>query len=144
MNSYKRYVDGSWAPTRLAWSEDNRTAGIRLVGHGPARRIECRIPGADCNPYLALAGLLAAGLDGIGNERVPPPKFTGDVYAATDLPHVPQSLREATDIFSSSSWTRATFGDDVIDHYTHFARTEQSAFDAAVTDWERRRYFERI
>jgi len=144
VNSYKRYVDGSWAPTRLAWSEDNRTAGIRLVGHGPARRIECRIPGADCNPYLALASLLAAGLDGIGNERVPPPKFTGDVYAATDLPHVPQSLREATDIFSSSSWTRATFGDDVVDHYTHFARTEQSAFDAAVTDWERRRYFERI
>lgn len=144
VNSYKRYVDGSWAPTRLAWSEDNRTAGVRLVGHGPARRVECRIPGADCNPYLALAGLLAAGLDGIRNETVPPAKFTGDVYAATSLPHVPRTLRDATDAFESSAWTRATFGDDVVDHYAHFARTEQAAFDAAVTDWERSRYFERI
>jgi glutamine synthetase len=144
VNSYKRYVDGSWAPTRLAWSEDNRTAGVRLVGHGPARRVECRIPGADCNPYLALAGLLAAGLDGIANEIAPPPKFTGDVYAATELPHVPRTLRDATDAFESSTFTRAALGDDVVDHYTHFARTEQAAFDAAVTDWERRRYFERI
>jgi glutamine synthetase len=144
VNSYKRYVDGSWAPTRLAWSEDNRTAGIRLVGHGPARRVECRIPGADCNPYLALAALLAAGLDGIRNESIPPPKFTGDVYAASELPHVPHTLREATDAFASSAFARAAFGDDVVDHYTHYARTEQAQFDAAVTDWERRRYFERI
>lgn len=144
VNSYKRYVDGSWAPTRLAWSEDNRTAGVRLVGHGEARRVECRIPGADCNPYLALAALLAAGLDGIRNELAPPPKFTGDVYAATDLPHVPRTLREATDLFESSVFTRAAFGDDVVSHYVHFARTEQAAFDAAVTDWERTRYFERI
>jgi glutamine synthetase len=144
INSYKRYVDGSWAPTRLAWSEDNRTAGVRLVGSGPARRIECRIPGADCNPYLALAGLLAAGLDGIAQQTVPPPKFTGDVYAATSLPHVPRTLRDATDAFATSIWTRSTFGDDVVDHYAHFARTEQAQFDAAVTDWERSRYFERI
>lgn len=144
VNSYKRYVDGSWAPTRLAWSEDNRTAGVRLVGHGAARRIECRIPGADCNPYVALAGVLAAGLDGIKQQTVPPPKFTGDVYAATGLPHLPRTLRDATDAFSSSTWTRAAFGDDVVDHYAHFARTEQAAFDAAVTDWERSRYFERI
>lgn len=144
VNSYKRYVDGSWAPTRLAWSEDNRTAGIRLVGHGATRRIECRIPGADCNPYLALAGLLAAGLDGIASRTEPPPKFTGDVYAATDLPHVPHTLRAATDAWAGSAWARATFGEDVVDHYAHYARTEQAAYDAAVTDWERRRYFERI
>jgi glutamine synthetase len=144
INSYKRYVDGSWAPTRLAWSEDNRTAGVRLVGHGAARRVECRIPGADCNPYLALAGLLAAGLDGIDSKIDPPARFTGDVYAATDLPHVPRTLRDATDAFEASTFTRAAFGDDVVDHYTHFARTEQAAYDAAVTDWERRRYFERI
>ena len=144
VNAYKRYVDGSWAPTRLAWSDDNRTAGFRLVGHGDARRVECRIPGADCNPYLALAGLLAAGLDGIERRTEPPPKFTGDVYAATELPHVPRTLRDATDAFESSPFTRATFGDDVVDHYTHFARTEQAAYDATVTDWECRRYFERI
>ena len=144
VNSYKRFVDGSWAPTRLAWSEDNRTAGVRLVGHGDARRLECRIPGADCNPYLALAGILAAGLDGIGTKTAPPAKFTGDVYAATSLPHVPRTLRDATEAWASSTWTRAAFGDEVVDHYAHYARTEQSAFDAAVTDWERQRYFERI
>ena len=144
VNSYKRYVDGSWAPTRLAWSEDNRTAGFRLVGHGDARRVECRIPGADCNPYLALAGLLAAGLDGVHRKTQPPAPFVGDVYAATQLPHVPRTLREATELFEGSDFTRAVFGDDVVDHYTHFARTEQAAFDAAVTDWERQRYFERI
>jgi glutamine synthetase len=144
INSYKRYVDGSWAPTRLAWSEDNRTAGLRLVGHGPARRVECRIPGADCNPYLALAALLAAGLDGIANGVQPPAKFTGDVYAATELPHVPRTLREATDLFEASSFVRDAFGEDVVEHYAHFARVEQSQFDAAVTDWERHRYFERI
>lgn len=144
VNSYKRYVDGSWAPTRLAWSEDNRTAGFRLVGHGPARRVECRIPGADCNPYLALAGFLAAGIDGITNRTEPPERFTGDVYAASSLPHVPRTLREATDLWEASAFARRAFGDDVVDHYAHFARAEQAAFDAAVTDWERARYFERI
>jgi glutamine synthetase len=144
VNSYKRYVDGSWAPTRLAWSEDNRTAGFRLVGHGAARRVECRIPGADCNPYLALAGFLAAGLDGIAAKTEPPERFTGDVYAATSLPQVPRTLRDATELWSGSTWARSTFGDDVVDHYAHFARTEQAAFEAAVTDWERSRYFERI
>ena len=144
VNSYKRYVAGSWAPTRLAWSEDNRTAGVRLVGNGEARRVECRIPGADCNPYLALGAVLAAGLDGIRNELAPPPRFTGDVYTATDLPHVPRTLTEATDTFASSSFTRAAFGEDVVDHYVHFARTEQAAFETVVTDWERQRYFERI
>ena len=144
VNSYKRYVDASWAPTRIAWSHDNRTAGFRRVGHGPSLRIECRIPGADCNPYLALAALLASGLDGISNHTEPPDEFRGDVYAATDLPHVPMSLREATDLFEASPFAKAAFGEDVVEHYTHFLRTEQAAFDAAVTDWERRRYFERI
>jgi glutamine synthetase len=144
VNSYKRYVDGSWAPTRLAWSDDNRTAGFRLVGDGGGTRIECRIPGADCNPYLALAGLLAAGLDGLAEHTEPPPLFVGDVYAAKDLPRVPHTLRDATDLFEASAFARTTFGDAVVDHYTHFFRTEQAAFDSAVTDWERQRYFERI
>ncbi|MEA3078379.1 MAG: glutamine synthetase [Actinomycetota bacterium] len=144
VNSYKRYVDGSWAPTRLAWSHDNRTAGFRVVGHGPSLRIECRIPGADCNPYLALAGMVASGLDGIVNSIEPPMEFTGDVYAAAEVDRVPRSLREATDLFEASAFAKAAFGADVVEHYTHFFRTEQAAFDAAVTDWERRRYFERI
>jgi glutamine synthetase len=144
VNSYKRYVDGSWAPTRIAWSHDNRTAGFRLVGEGQSTRIECRIPGADCNPYLALAALLACGLEGITSRIEPPERFVGDVYAATQLPHVPRTLRDATDLFEASAFTKQAFGDDVVTHYTHFFRTEQAAFDAAVTDWERTRYFERI
>jgi glutamine synthetase len=144
INSYKRYVDASWAPTRIAWSVDNRTAGFRVVGSGDSLRVECRIPGADCNPYLALAGLLAAGLDGIANQTEPPERFVGDVYAAGDLPHVPRTLHEAVDLFEASAFAKAAFGEEVVQHYTHFFRTEQSAYDAAVTDWERRRYFERI
>jgi glutamine synthetase len=144
INSYKRYVDGSWAPTRLAWSYDNRTAGFRVVGTGNGLRIECRIPGADCNPYLSIAGALASGLDGIANRTEPPPIFEGDVYAAASLPCVPGTLRAATDIFESSEFVRKTLGEDVATHYAHFFRTEQSAFDAAVTDWERQRYFEQI
>ena len=144
VNSYKRYVDGSWAPTRIAWSRDNRTAGFRLVGHGDGTRIECRIPGADCNPYLALAAIVACGLDGIAARTEPGDPFVGDVYAATQLPHVPRSLREATELFESSPFAKQAFGDDVVRHYAHFFRTEQAAFDASVTDWERSRYFERI
>jgi glutamine synthetase len=144
VNSYKRYVDGSWAPTRIAWSHDNRTAGFRLVGEGQSQRLECRIPGADCNPYLALAGLLAAGLDGIANRVEPPEMFAGDVYAATGFNRVPRTLRDATDGFAASHFAKAALGEDVVEHYTHYLRTEQAAFDAAVTDWERRRYFERI
>jgi len=144
INSYKRYVDASWAPTRIAWSVDNRTAGFRVVGSGPSLRVECRIPGADCNPYLALAALLAAGLDGIANQTEPPERFVGDVYSAGDLPHVPRTLHEAVDLFEASPFAKAAFGEEVVQHYTHFFRTEQSAYDAAVTDWERRRYFERI
>jgi glutamine synthetase len=144
VNSYKRYVDGSWAPTRIAWSYDNRTAGVRVVGHGDSLRVECRIPGADCNPYLALAGLLASGLDGIAQRTEPPGCFEGDVYAARDLPHVPRSLAEATDLFAASPFAKAAFGQQVVDHYTHYFRTEWEAYSRAVSDWERRRYFERI
>jgi glutamine synthetase len=144
VNSYKRYVDASWAPTRLAWSYDNRTAGFRVVGHDTSLRIECRIPGADCNPYLALAASLASGLDGIRNRIDPPDCFTGDIYAAHDLPRVPYTLGEATARFASSPFAREAFGADVVEHYTHFFDTEQAAYNKAVTDWERGRYFERI
>jgi glutamine synthetase len=144
INSYKRYVDGSWAPTRLAWSYDNRTAGFRVVGTGKALRIECRIPGADCNPYLAFAAALASGLDGIRNHIEPPEHFSGDVYAARNLARVPYTLTEAADIFEKSDFAKAAFGNDVVEHYLHFYRTEQHAYNFAVTDWERRRYFERI
>lgn len=144
VNSYKRYQAGSWAPTRIAWSYDNRTAGFRVVGRESSLRIECRIPGADCNPYLTYAAALASGLDGIANRIEPPDVYEGDVYAAADVPHVPRTLREATDLFAQSKFVRETFGGDVVEHYTHFFRTEQDAYDKAVTDWERRRYFERI
>ena len=144
VNSYKRYVDASWAPTRLAWSYDNRTAAFRVVGTGSGLRIECRIPGADCNPYLAFAAALASGLDGIRNRIEPPECFTGDMYAAQTLPRVPTGLHEATDRFAESKFAAAAFGEDVVEHYAHFLRTEQAAFALAVTDWERRRYFEQI
>jgi len=144
VNSYKRYQSASWAPTRLAWSHDNRTAGFRVVGESDSLRIECRIPGADCNPYLAYAAALASGLDGIENRLEPPAAFAGDMYAAADLPRVPSTLREATELFEASAFARQAFGEDVVAHYAHFFRTEQDACDAAVTDWERRRYFERI
>jgi hypothetical protein len=140
--SYKRYVAGSFAPTGIAWSHDNRTAGFRIVGHGPSLRIECRAPGADANPYLAFAATLAAGLDGIENKIEPPPAFEGDVYAAQELPHVPHSLNESIAALEASTFARSTFGDDVIGHYLHFFKTEQRKFDSVVTDWERRRYFE--
>jgi len=144
VNSYKRYQAGSWAPTRLAWSYDNRTAGFRVVGAGPSLRIECRIPGADCNPYLAFAAALVSGLDGIEHRIEPPPMFEGDVYAAQHLPRVPRTLRDATELFEKSSMAKRALGEDVVEHYLHFYRTEQEAYDKAVTDWERQRYFERI
>jgi glutamine synthetase len=106
--------------------------------------VECRIPGADCNPYLALAALLAAGTAGIDDGLEPPPPFSGDVYQAHELPRLPATLREAVLGLDESAFARTAFGDAVVDHYVHAGRTEQAAFDAAVTDWERRRYFERI
>ncbi len=140
--SYKRYVTGSFAPTGIAWSHDNRTAGFRIVGHGASKRIECRAPGADANPYLAFAAALAAGLDGIEKGIEPPPAFEGDVYGAAELPQVPRTLTESIHALAESPWARETFGEDVIDHYLHFFRTEQRKFESVVTDWERRRYFE--
>ena len=142
-NSYKRYAYQSWAPTRIAWSYDNRTAGFRVVGNGPSLRIECRLPGADANPYLAYSAALAAGLDGLERKIDPPAPFSGDVYQADELPRVPANLREATDELEGSAMLRRAFGDEVIDHYVHFFRTEQRKFDEAVTTWERARYFER-
>lgn len=144
INSYKRYQDGSWAPTRIAWSHDNRTAGFRVVGHGSSLRIECRIPGADCNPYLVYAAALASGLDGIANKTEPQPIFSGDVYQAQDLARVPYTLRDATDAFAGSQFVKEAFGEAVQEHYTHFWRKEQESYNNAVTDWERTRYFERI
>ncbi len=144
INSYKRYQSGSWAPTRLAWSYDNRTAGFRVVGHGSSLRIECRIPGADVNPYLAYAASLASGLDGIANQIEPPNIFEGDVYQAQQLPRVPHTLRQANDLFGNSSFAKSVFGNDVVEHYNYFFNKECDAFDGAVTDWERKRYYERI
>lgn len=144
INSYKRYVDASWAPTRLAWSRDNRTAGFRVVGSGSDLRIECRIPGADCNPYLAYAATLASGIAGIEQQLALPPAFRGDVYQAAELPRVPGSLEQAVPAFRASTVVRDAFGDAVVDHYAHAHDVEVAAHRAAVTEWERSRYFERI
>ena len=144
INAYKRYQAGSWAPTRIAWSHDNRTAGFRVVGSGESLRIECRIPGADCNPYLAFAAAIASGLDGIRNHIDPPAIFEGDMYTARDLPQVPCTLRDAIACFEGSEWLKSILGEAVVRHYAHFFQVEQTAYDEAVTDWERKRYFERI
>jgi glutamine synthetase len=144
VNSYKRYVDASWAPTRIAWSHDNRTAGFRVVGADQSLRIECRFPGADCNPYLAFAAALASGLDGVRCQTEPPECFVGDIYGARHLPGLPTSLQDANERFRTSAFARAAFGHEVVDHYAHFYATEHAAYSRAVTDWERRRYFERI
>jgi glutamine synthetase len=143
-NSYKRYRTGTFAPTRIAWSYDNRTAGFRVIGEGESLRVECRIPGADANPYLAYAGLLAAGLDGLERRIEPGPAFSGDAYSAADLPQVPTTLPEAADAFERSEFARRAFGDAVVAHLLHFARTEQRQLDARVSDVERGRYFERV
>ncbi|WP_027134002.1 glutamine synthetase family protein [Geminicoccus roseus] len=143
INSYKRFVAGSFAPTNLVWSQDNRTAGFRVLGGGAALRAECRVPGADVNPYLAYAGLLAAGLHGIENELELPEAFSGDAYGSAEIPAVPRTLHAACDRFDRSEVMRAALGDEVVDHYVHAARWEQAEHDRAVTDWELIRYFER-
>jgi glutamine synthetase len=142
--SYKRFQAGSFAPTGIAWSADNRTAGFRVVGHGSSLRVECRIPGADANPYLVYAAVLAAGLEGLRARTEPPPPFTGDIYHARDLPRIPGNLRDAIAAFEGSEFVRRTLGADVVEHYLHFLRTEQRKFDEVVTDWEKARFFERI
>ena len=144
VNSYKRFEAGSWAPTALAWSPDNRTAAFRVVGAGPSLRIECRIPGADVNPYLAYAAAIASGLDGIEQQIEPPPAYLGDVYAASEEERLPASLEAATDAFEASAFAHEALGDEVVEHYTHFYRRESEDYRRAVTDWERIRYFERI
>lgn len=148
INSYKRYRDLSWAPTRVAWSRDNRTVGFRVVGSGDGLRIECRVPGADVHPYLAYAAALGSGLAGIDDELEPPPPFDGDAYgrtgAAADLPPLPASLDQAIERFASSEIAERLFGREVVAHVVRAAELEVDAFRAAVTDWERIRYFERI
>jgi len=143
VNSYKRYAAGSWAPTTLAWGNDNRTCGFRVVGHGKARRVETRIPGGDVNPYLAFAALIASGLHGLEQELEAPPPLEGNAYES-DAERFPSTLRDAIAALETGTMARAAFGDQVVDHYLNYARTEQGLFDRFVTDWERKRYFERI
>jgi glutamine synthetase len=143
VNSYKRFVAGSFAPTAVAWGADNRTCALRVVGHGPSRRVECRLPGADVNPYLAIAAMIASGLHGIDSELELEPETAGNTYAS-DKPHVPGTLRAARDAFAASAVAREALGEDVVDHYLNNAQGELDAFESAVTDWERVRGFERL
>ncbi len=143
VNSFKRFQPGSFAPTAVAWGRDNRTCSLRVVGHGPGLRVENRVPGGDVNPYLAVAAMLAGGLHGIEEKLPLEPPLTGNAYTA-DVEHVPVTLAEARDLLSGSAIARAAFGDDVVDHYVNAADIELAAFNAAVTDWERVRGFERL
>jgi glutamine synthetase len=144
VNSYKRYAPGTFAPTSLAWSIDNRTTGFRVCGHGDAIRIENRIPGADANPYLAFAATIAAGLHGIERRLEPPPLYRGNAYEDASLPRVPRSMAEAVAALEQSATARAFLGDAVYEHYLHTARLELETYDKVVTDWELERNFERI
>jgi glutamine synthetase len=143
VNSYKRYAAESWAPTSISWGRDNRTCGFRVVGHGQSRRMECRIPGADVNPYLGFAAMLAAGLAGIENASDPGPELVGNAYAAGGAEPFPSSLREAVDAWQDSEFAKRVFGQAVWQHYLNYGRTEQRLFDEVVTDYERARMFER-
>jgi glutamine synthetase len=142
INSYKRFADESWAPTTLAWGHDNRTCGFRIVGHGGGLRTETRIPGGDVNPYLAFAALIAAGLHGIENELELPPPLEGNAYVS-DADRFPSSLREGVAALEQGTMARGALGDDVVEHYLNYARTEQRLFDQAVTCYERERLYER-
>src|ERR1700761_2484190 len=144
INSYKRYAAGSFAPTAVAWGPDNRTCALRLVGHGPSLRVECRVPGGDVNPYLALAGLVAAALHGVEQELPLPAPVTGNAYGLADSEQVPRTLGEAAELWSSSALVAEAFGPEVVAHYANMARVELDAYNAAVTDWELRRCFERL
>ena len=143
INSYTRYQEGSFAPTAVAWGRDNRTCAFRVIGHGPSLRIECRVPGGDVNPYLALAALIAGGLHGVEQGLPLEPVFEGNAYTA-DKPRAPITLRHARELFAASDVARAAFGDEVVAHYLNNADIEIAEFDAAVTDWERYRGFERL
>jgi glutamine synthetase len=144
INSYKRYAAGSFAPTAVAWGHDNRTCAFRVVGHGKGKRFECRVAGGDVNPYLATAALIAAGLHGVEQGLELEPAYEGNAYTSEDKPHVPKTLREARDLFANSDIARSAFGDEVLAHYVNMAEVELAAYDAAVTDWERVRGFERL
>jgi glutamine synthetase len=143
VNSYKRYAEGSFAPTAVAWGHDNRTCSLRVIGHGPSLRVENRVPGGDVNPYLALAAMIASGLHGIDAGLELEPAFAGNAYAA-DKPRVPSTLLQARELFAGSDVAREAFGEDVVAHYLNYADVELRAFEAAVTDWERFRGFERL
>ncbi|MFB9184579.1 glutamine synthetase family protein [Dactylosporangium sucinum] len=144
INSYKRYQAGSFAPTAVRWGDDNRTCALRVVGHGASRRVENRVPGADVNPYLAIAALVAGALHGIRNALPLEDIYTGNAYEDASAPRVPSTLREALGLWESSALAREAFGDEVVEHYANNARVELAAFDAAVTDWELLRGFERL
>jgi glutamine synthetase len=144
INSYKRFADGSFAPTALAWGLDNRTCAVRVVGHDDNIRMECRVPGGDVNPYLAVAALIAGGLHGIERALQPPEPCQGNAYQAAGVKRLPATLAAAAELFDKSSIAREAFGDDVVAHYLNNARVELAAFNAAVTDWERIRGFERL
>jgi len=144
INSYKRYQPGSWAPTRMAWAVDNRTVGYRVVGHGPSFRIENRMPGADANPYLAFAAMLAAGMAGVKEKLDCGGEYLGNTYIDPNLERLPSNLRDAAELFANSRIARTAFGEAVVEFYVHHARLENEAFNNAVTDWEKARYFERI
>lgn len=144
VNSYKRFADGSFAPTALAWGLDNRTCALRVVGHGSNTRVECRVPGGDVNPYLAVAGIVAGGLYGIERGLELPEPCAGNAYQTPGVERLPVTLAEAASAFESSALARDAFGDDVVAHYLNNARVELAAFNAAVTDWERMRGFERL
>jgi glutamine synthetase len=143
VNSYKRFVAGSFAPTAVAWGKDNRTCSMRVVGHGQGLRVENRLPGADVNPYLALAAMIAAGLHGIDNQLPLEPAFEGNAYES-DKPKVPHTMYAARDLFADSAIAREAFGQEVVDHYLNRAAIELTAYEAAVTDWEKFRGFERL
>jgi glutamine synthetase len=143
INSYKRYVPGMFAPTAVAWGHDNRTCAMRVIGHGAGLHIENRLPGADVNPYLAVAAMIAGGLHGVENELTLEPATKGSAYEGSH-PHVPSTMREARDLFAASNIARLAFGDEVVDHYAHRADIELAAFESAITDWERYRGFERL
>ena len=144
VNSYKRYQPGSWAPTALAWGRDNRTCGFRVVGHGAGYRVESRIPGADCNPYLAIAATIAAGLHGIEHGEEPPARFVGNAYEAPDVARVPWNIVDAINELQASAVAVKAFGDEVHHHLVNTAKQEWAAFGQVVTDWERRRNFEQL
>src|SRR5690606_29163427 len=144
INSYKRFMAGTFAPTKAVWSMDNRTAGYRICGaETKAVRVECRVGGADLNPYLAMAALIAAGIAGIENKLELEPEFVGDAYGGKGVREIPKTLRDAAAALDGSEMLREAFGSDVVDHYLHAARWEQLEYDRRVTDWEVMRGFER-